>query len=343
MVNNFQPFPVVYTKMIARELHLSARDEKKLFTGTRYFWSIGDQFINEDVDADAQFIIIENALEIYRNPALGLKWGNNLPMAAHGPLGSLLSTSPTLDTALNDLLIFSGVRQNVIIFGRKIRSNELAITVELLIPHNEVGMFFIEAALVSLQNLVLLFAGPVADCLKIELSYPPPRHAEKYAKYLNCNICFNCRETAIVIPRKLAQLSNPFADALAHEQARTRCEDLAATATGSIRWKARARQSMWLTSDRPSLYILAKKLHISPRTLMRHLENEGTNFRALRDEVLARRAIYYLGEKQWKIDAVAVALGYKDGSAFRRAFNRWFGQSPTEYRNKYLELKKKQA
>lgn len=329
--------------MIARELRLSARDEKKLFTGTRYFWSIGDHFINEDIDAEAQIIIIENALEISRNPALGLQWGNNLPMAAHGPLGALLSTSPTLDTALNDLFAFSRIRQNVINFGRRTRSNELAITVELLMFHNEVGMFFIEAALVSLKNMVLQFTGPVADSLKIELRYPPPRHAEKYAKYLNCNIRFNCRETAIIIPQKLTQLSNPFADTLTHEQARTRCEDLAAIATGNIRWQARARQFMWLMPGRPSLYKLANNFHVSPRTLMRHLENEGTNFRELCDEVLARRAIYYLEEKQWKIDAVAATLGYKDGSAFRRAFNRWFGQSPAEYRKKCLELKKKIA
>lgn len=342
MISSFQAFPIVYTKMIARELNLHARDEKLLLVGTPHYGSSCDQFSHEEIDAEAQFIIIENALGISKNPALGLQWGNFLPMATHGPLGALLSTSASLEVALNDLLAFSKIRQNVVNFRRSVRNNELVITIELLTPRDEVGLFFIEAALVSLKNLVRYFAGRLTDCLRVELSYPPPSHAEMYSKFLNCKTSFNCKETAIVIPQKWAQASNPFADTLAYEQARTRCEDLAASVARKIRWKARACQAMLLTPDRLSLYKLAQNFNMSPRTLMRHLENEGTNFRELRDEVMARRAIYYLEEKQWKIEAVAMALGYKDGSAFRRAFYRWHGQSPNEYR-KMLDLKKHRA
>lgn len=341
-MNIVQPFPVVYTKMIARELHLYARAEKQLFAGTPHCGCSCDQFGSEEIDAETQYTIVENALEISGNPALGLQWGNTLPMAAHGPLGVLLSTSASLAVALDDLLAFSKIRQNVVRFGKTIRNDELAITVELFSPHDEVGLFFIEAALVSLKNLVRYFVGRLPGSVRVELNYPPPRHAEMYSKFINVKARFNCEKTAIIIPQNWAQASNPFADAFIYEQTRIRCEDLAANVTRKIRWKVRACQTMLLTPGRLSLHKLAENFNMSPRTLMRHLENEGTNFRDLRDDVMARRAIYYLEEKQWKIEAVAVALGYKDSSAFRRAFYRWYGHSPTAHLKK-LDFKKQRA
>jgi AraC-like DNA-binding protein len=77
---------------------------------------------------------------------------------------------------------------------------------------------------------------------------------------------------------------------------------------------------------------IAAELFINKRTLARRLKKEGTSFRELRDEILSQQAADYLIKDDLSIDAIAMLLNYHDGSNFRRAFKRWFGMSPDEFR-----------
>jgi AraC-like DNA-binding protein len=67
---------------------------------------------------------------------------------------------------------------------------------------------------------------------------------------------------------------------------------------------------------------------MSPRTLIRHLKVEGTHFQALRDELRAQRAEFYLTRTSLPIEEIAHRLGYQDTSNFSRSFRRWFTMTP---------------
>ena len=84
----------------------------------------------------------------------------------------------------------------------------------------------------------------------------------------------------------------------------------------------------------PTLEEVANALHISTRTLKRRLQEEGQNFRALVDHVLCERAMQMLQEGLL-INEVAFCLGYNDVPNFSRAFRRWTGLSPSDFRKKY--------
>lgn len=76
----------------------------------------------------------------------------------------------------------------------------------------------------------------------------------------------------------------------------------------------------------------ARILHLSPRTLHRRLADEGTSFRAIKDELRRSLAIERLAKTRESIAEIAAELGYGDTSAFFRAFVDWTGTSPTGYR-----------
>jgi AraC-like DNA-binding protein len=76
---------------------------------------------------------------------------------------------------------------------------------------------------------------------------------------------------------------------------------------------------------------MAAHLHLSPRTLIRHLRAEGHTYQQLLDRELARQALEHFGAARHTVESVALALGYQDATAFRRAFRRWFGESPRAY------------
>lgn len=84
----------------------------------------------------------------------------------------------------------------------------------------------------------------------------------------------------------------------------------------------------------PGLDAAAQRLNMSPRTLKRRLAEKGTTFGDLLDEVRKRDSQQLLLSGDRSIEEIAARVGYADPSNFRRAFQRWTGQSPTEYRQR---------
>jgi AraC-like DNA-binding protein len=93
-------------------------------------------------------------------------------------------------------------------------------------------------------------------------------------------------------------------------------------------------RSMILTDlvRQPSFDSIAERLKMSPRNLRRRLQEEGTSFRELVDEVRAQVAIKYVRDTSLSIEDVTYALGFNDASAFRHAFRRWTDAAPYEFR-----------
>ena len=85
--------------------------------------------------------------------------------------------------------------------------------------------------------------------------------------------------------------------------------------------------------DNLSLETVASQLHLSPRTLARRLEEEGSSFRAIKDATRRDIAFARLTKSRQPIAQLAADLGYSDPSAFYRAFVSWSGISPERYRN----------
>jgi AraC-like DNA-binding protein len=84
-----------------------------------------------------------------------------------------------------------------------------------------------------------------------------------------------------------------------------------------------------------SLEEIANQLHLSPRTVHRRLEEEGSSFRAIKDALRRDMALARLTKTRDSIAQVASDLGYADTSAFYRAFVEWTGMAPLHYRQRY--------
>jgi AraC-like DNA-binding protein len=81
---------------------------------------------------------------------------------------------------------------------------------------------------------------------------------------------------------------------------------------------------------------VCQQMKVSPRTLRRKLQDEGMTFSELLTEVRRGLACQHLGHAQTSITEAAFLLGFADSRAFQRAFRRWYGVSPSEYRRKVL-------
>ena len=83
-----------------------------------------------------------------------------------------------------------------------------------------------------------------------------------------------------------------------------------------------------------SLTAIAKITGYAPRTLQRKLQQSGTSYYKLLDEMRRELSFYYLREEKIAVSEVAFLLGFSETSAFYRAFRRWTGVPPGEFRRR---------
>ena len=82
----------------------------------------------------------------------------------------------------------------------------------------------------------------------------------------------------------------------------------------------------------PALATVASELAMSERSIQRSLREENTSYRELVDEVRKDLALQHLSRPGTSATDVAFLLGFSEPSAFTRAFRRWTGLPPTQFR-----------
>ncbi|MFE5870515.1 AraC family transcriptional regulator [Streptomyces roseifaciens] len=175
-----------------------------------------------------------------------------------------------------------------------------------------------------------------------EFAHPAPPYAGEYGLLFGCPVrCgaprtragFDPRWLAAPVVRDEAGLAELLRRAPAgllsrREYGTTVAEQVRHALARALREAAPQRRAARL----PEVAQLAARLAVSPATLRRRLQEEGTSYRRLRDQVLREAAVAGLAEGREPIAELAARLGFSEDTAFHRAFRRWTGTTPGAYR-----------
>ncbi len=168
---------------------------------------------------------------------------------------------------------------------------------------------------------------------EVRFTFPPPARAGEHARVFGLEPRFGAREAALVLPRGAWEMPTRAPDrglfSLLDGHARRLAE---AASAERLPEQARAAIAADLPGREPSLEAVARRLGQSRRSLQRRLGEAGTTFARLAAEVRRQRAEALLSGKEVSVAEVSWLLGFSEQSAFTRAFRRWTGRSPTEYR-----------
>lgn len=181
-------------------------------------------------------------------------------------------------------------------------------------------------------------AGASLRPVEVRLRRKPPDCAKRYTHFYGCAVHFSSEADEFTLtiddadrplPTSNKQLASLHDQVLIQQLAHLQREDI------STRCKAIVLDN--LTSGTISVERVAQELHMSPRTLMRRLESQGTNLKSLVDEIRSELASRYLADPKNSITEVAFLLGFSHPSSLSRASNRWFGMSPIEFRSTQID------
>lgn len=155
-----------------------------------------------------------------------------------------------------------------------------------------------------------------------------PGHADDLAAMFQLPVGYDQSNTQIRIGAAGLALASPYHDPEMHA---LMCQQLAEQERHIFGQTPMSQRVMKLlaasSAARPSAPDIAKRLGVSPRSLVRHLQAEGTSYRLLLDEHLKTRAIAMKASGTVSREDVAEALGYNDATSFSRAWRRWQGKS----------------
>ena len=172
---------------------------------------------------------------------------------------------------------------------------------------------------------------------EVWFAHPQPNDLSEYRQsFGQAKLVFDTAEYALLLPAALLDQPLQHADAKLHGILMAHAERLLAELPRVESLSERVRRG--ITETMPDGTVSAERvaamLNMSRRTLSRQLGAEGTSFRALLEEVRQRFAKHYLESTNMGAADIAFMLGFSQSAAFVRAFRRWTGYAPGEYRRR---------
>jgi AraC-like DNA-binding protein len=194
--------------------------------------------------------------------------------------------------------------------------------------------FIMDAMLFGCVSMGAQLTGSVVDGLRIVRRGPEPAYFQRFRSQIPVPVEFGATENALVIPAARLDLPARFTDDQLAASSRAQCEEALRQLTEDAGFACRVRRVIETSHPfPPKLARVAGTLFVSERTLKRRLQEEEASFQQLVDQVRLERAQDLLRSTGMNLSQIADALGYADAANFTRAFKRWTGTSPSQYRS----------
>lgn len=177
--------------------------------------------------------------------------------------------------------------------------------------------------------------GATIHPVRVSLRRRRPADPQPWNSFFDCKVEFGAAENSFTLAiadadRVLATAHRPLAgvlDSLLTEQ-------LAKLSKDDVVSRCKSAFLEQLASGEPSEEDVAQQLHLSRRTLQRKLAEADTSYLKLVDDTRREMALRYIDDRSNSVTEITFLLGFSGQSAFSRAFRRWTGRSPTEYRQR---------
>ncbi len=283
--------------------------------------------------------LVLDALSMTQEPALGLLVGSHLRLNTHGVLGYAAMNCSTLQQAIEVLERYSLLRTPLVKLQHLMVNSQLHVMVVENFPLGDIRQVMLEAALLGVKNVVDFLATGTRPVTQVAFACAAPDYAPLAVKIFQCAVVYDQPWTGFILPAEAAsRLLHPI-DPSTYQEALMICQRALDKIIQDESLAMRVRRVLLERSTAfPSLQLTARLFHMTPRTLHRNLLAEATSYRSILEDVRHALAIEHLKTGRLGIQEIAFTLGYSDMANFRRAFKRWEGLAPSDFRQQALSL-----
>lgn len=191
------------------------------------------------------------------------------------------------------------------------------------------------SALYMWHRLASWMTGCLIDLEAVHIDLPRRGNAGRYAAPFRAPVYFHRPHCALLLQRRYLELPVVRREAELNRMLASfpaeliRVDEMAA----SVQARVRALLGEDLRRELPGLEDVAKRLHMASATLHRRLQAEGTSYQRIKDACRRDQALALLRAGRLTGEEIAEQLGFSDASSFVRAFRKWTGRTPMEFRD----------
>jgi AraC-like DNA-binding protein len=276
--------------------------------------------------------LLARCAQVARCPHFGLLVGQRGTTSVLGPVGFLMQSASTLRGALE-----IGTRQlrlhnpvGSLAYARSGSYCTFSFTIRG--PGHLGDEQSLDLATAGMFSVMRTLCGSHWRPVEVRLAHSRPRDVTPFRRYFQAPVVFDSDETALVFGSQWLNVPLATADPFLHMFMQQYVRELDLDRIEDLSGQLRRALPALLTRGQATPRDAARRLGLGVRTLNRRLAEEGLSFLLLRDEARYAIARQLLGNTHMPAGQVATRLGYANASAFTRAFQRWSGIAPTQWR-----------
>ena len=293
---------------------------------------------DQRIAASTYLELLGLGVQLSGDDCLGLHLGEAVRPGYYGVLGYLIMSCATLADALHRQARYAALVGNL---GRVDLADEPPREgLEPQVAHSWQPLLAQQQRQLSEETLAAWvtfghwISGLDVPPSEVRFQHAAPADTREHQRIFRCPVLFDQADNALVFPKRL--LSTPLGQADA--QVRLMLDAYADRLLGEIQQghsvldRARLELARQLPEAGADLGLIAAHLALSPRTLQRRLREAGLSFNQLVDETRQQLVLHYLRDPALELAEIAFLVGFSEPGSLARAFRRWTGQSPGEYR-----------
>lgn len=275
---------------------------------------------------------LQLAAKAIPNPNFALEAGQYWHPSQLGTLGYAWMTSSTLRTAFERIARYA----RIVLGTANITVDESSESLSLYFDFANddfAPAFRIDGTLAVVLAMVRCNAGQEFNPQSVSFRHATPENVADFDALFQCAVTFNADTDSLTISIDDADKPRACSNTqLVQIHDQLLIEYVAKLDKGNIVEKVKLAIINNLGSGYISDSSVAESLFMSERTLQRRLQDNNTTFKILVNEIRQDMADKYLQDSSLSLTEIAFMLGFSEMSAFSRAFKRWSGRSPSDYR-----------
>ncbi len=278
-------------------------------------------------------LLTDAATSLSKRPDLALRVGARPPTRALHVVGHVLVSARSLREAIDLFFRYAPL----VIEGASFELLEEGDTATMRYEHPAVRPFAAELAFSFMYRIGLAFVGEGDQARVVRFRHPKPSYSEAYDRVFECPVEFDQPHDEIVFSASRLDVAIAQQDDQLYALLQRRADELLVLLDAAVPVDQRIREMLAYEPElrNVSMLTIASRLGTGSRSLRRRLQAAGSSWSALVDHEQRTRACTALRTSSAPIKQLSYRLGFSEPSAFHRAFKRWTGMTPIEYRRRH--------
>jgi AraC-like DNA-binding protein len=250
-------------------------------------------------------------------------------------LGYIMMNSKTVGQAFEKANRYSRIVGDLVHTQPESRSNRIKFIYSAPAHAPNMSRHCFEAAITSSVCMIRTITGIKLQPLEVCFTSSQPERMEEYERVFGCPVYFEQKENSLTVDESIIRtpILMPNPELLEHFENYAREFLTTIDRRNEYTHKVTKLILSYLDEEKISIESIAREMNVSVRTLQNRLQEEGVIFSELLRDIRVKLAKKYLQEEH-SVETIAYLLGFSEPSVFRKAFKKWSGVTPKEYRDR---------